>query len=145
MNKNLRLEAIGRLKYYNLKKQSLQDTMVEYRRLGSELSAIHTADSHDRVSGSAGSQEDRLIALIQKRDTLRCAMKNTRAWIRGVDKALTAICEEDRMILDMLYINRARGNVDRLCEKLFVERATVYRRRDRALHEFAIALFGTES
>lgn len=144
MKTDLKQEAIKKLKYYNLKKQSLKVTMEEYRRLGAEMAVIHATDSHDRVSGGTGSQEDRLVSLIQKRDTLRCAMRNTRAWIRVVDKALTAICEEDRMILDMLYINRAKGNVERLCEQLFVEKATVYRRRDRALHEFTIAMFGAE-
>lgn len=145
MKADLRQEAIEKLKYYNLKKQSLKVTMTEYRRLGEEMARIHAADGHDRVSGGIGSREDRLVSLIQKRDTLRCAMRNTRAWIRVVDKALAAICEEDRMILDMLYINRAQGNVDRLCELLFVEKATVYRRRDRALHAFTIAMFGDET
>ena len=142
---DFRREAVEKLKYYNLKKQSLQVTMAEYHRLGSEMTAIRAVDGHDRVSGGAGGQEERLVSLIEKRDALRRMMKNTRAWIRVVDKALAAIDEEDRMILDMLYINRAQGNVERLCEKLFVEKATVYRRRERALHEFTIAMFGTES
>ncbi|MCD7860112.1 MAG: hypothetical protein LUH51_08170 [Firmicutes bacterium] len=38
------------------------------------------------------------------------------------------------------------GNVDRLCGDLACEQSTVYRKRDKALRHFTIALYGlTES
>ena len=56
--------------------------------------------------------------------------------------ALAVLDEEERHILDRFYIHRANGNVERLCDELHVEVATVYRRRDKALRHFTLALYG---
>lgn len=48
--------------------------------------------------------------------------------------------------MDRFYINPAKGNLDRLCEELFLEKSAAYRRKDAALRKFTIALCGvTES
>lgn len=139
-------EAVKKLRYYNLKKLSLQTTQIEYQRLGEQMAAIRSSLARDCVSGGeGGGHEDVMLALIEKRSALDAAMKNTKAWIRVVDKAMESLDEEDRLILTTLYVNRTKGGVDYLCETLYVEKATVYRRRKRALQEFTIAMYGTET
>ena len=96
------------------------------------------------MSGGKSDRESCLISIIEKRDTLSAAIKNTREWIRIVDAALDALDAEDRLILTALYVERTKGAADRLCEALFVERATVYRRKARALSNFTIAMFGAD-
>ena len=69
-------------------------------------------------------------------------MKEARLWVAQVDKALAVLDDEERLVLDRFYIHRAKGNVGDLCERLNVEQATVYRKRDSALRRFTIALYG---
>jgi len=141
---NFRKEAVEKLRYYKLKKYSLQVAMEEYNRLGDEMAALHAASDGDRVTGGEGDREAVLISLIEKRDALSVAIKNTRTWIRVVDKAMAALGDDDRLILNTLYVEKTNGGINHLCERLFVEKTTVYRRRDRAIREFTIAMYGTE-
>lgn len=60
--------------------------------------------------------------------------------IRQTDRALAALTPEDRLVLQLMDINRVRGNGARVCELLGCENSTVYRRRDKALRQFAQAL-----
>ena len=59
-----------------------------------------------------------------------------------VEGGLSVLDDEERLVLDRFYIHRAKGNVGELCERLNVEQATVYRKRDIALRRFTIALYG---
>ena len=46
-----------------------------------------------------------------------------------------------------MFIHRGKGNVERLCEELNIENPPgVYKRKDRALRKFTLAMYGvTES
>ena len=59
-----------------------------------------------------------------------------------MESGLGVLDEDERLVLDRFYIHRSKGNVNRLCEELGVEKPTVYRRRNRALYLFTIALYG---
>ena len=77
---------------------------------------------------------------------LERAYNLTKSAVDQVDSALNQLTEEERKILERLYMNPSKGNVLRLCEELNIEQATVYRWRDSALKRFTIALYGiTES
>ena len=60
--------------------------------------------------------------------------------LRQMDRALAVLTPESRLVLQLLDISRVRGNVARVCELLNCENSTVYRRRDKALRQFAQAL-----
>jgi len=71
-------------------------------------------------------------------DSIACS-----AYLFGqVERGLTALDADERLVLWMLYIQPAKGNIDRLCGELCVEQATIYRKRDKALHRFTLALYG---
>lgn len=72
----------------------------------------------------------------------RQALEHTRYWLDQLDRGLEALTEEERTVLDMLYIHPKKGNPGRLCEILQVEQSSVYRRRDRALSKLNLALHG---
>ena len=59
-----------------------------------------------------------------------------------MDKALSVLTPEERLILQMLEVRPDKGNNHRLCELLGCEISTVYRRRNMALERFSKALFG---
>lgn len=59
---------------------------------------------------------------------------------KGVCVVLESMSEEERLILDRCYIHRRPGSVERLGAELQLGISEVYRRRDRALRRFAMAI-----
>ena len=72
----------------------------------------------------------------------RQTLEHTRHWLDQLGRGLDALTEEERTVLDMLYIHPKKGNATKLCEVLEVEQSTVYRRRDKALEHLNLALYG---
>lgn len=81
-----------------------------------------------------------------KKEKLLRNLDRAKLWVEFMDKGLAVLTEDERHILDRFYINPAKGNVDRLCEELFVEKTALYKRKDAAPRRFTLALYGcTES
>lgn len=136
-------EAADKLKCYEAKRTSLERAQAELRRLEDDMTRIRSAATDGTpVSGGTSTREDVIVNNIARREELKLAMKEARAWVKIVDSGLAVLDEEERHILDRFYIHRANGNVERLCDELHVEVATVYRRRDKALRHFTLALYG---
>ena len=140
---NWKYEAIDKLKHYEAKKQALQSIPQEMKRLESVMCSIRSATADGTpVSGGGSGREDMMLNNIVHRDELERSLEQAQIWVDTVHDALMMLGEDDRLILDRFYINPAKGNVDRLCEELAVEQATVYRRREKALRLFTMALYG---
>ena len=67
-------------------------------------------------------------------------MEALRQAVENLDRALQVLTPEERLVVQMLYIDRQEHAVDKLCGMLRVERTSVYRRRDRALDKIGKAL-----
>ena len=135
-------EAIDKLKNYAAHREALENIPKELQRLESVYTGIRSTAGRATVSGGGGSREDTMLSNIIHRDELKRRLKEARLWVAQVDKALAVLDDEERLVLDRFYIHRAKGNVGELCERLNVEQATVYRKRDSALRRFTIALYG---
>ena len=74
-------------------------------------------------------------------------LEAARLWVRKLDGALDCLDEEQRDILEAMFLRPRPGAADFLCEKLDIERSSVYRRRDKALRCLANLLqgWGTEA
>lgn len=59
-----------------------------------------------------------------------------------MDGGLAVLDGEERLVLERFYIHRAKGNVERLCDELHLEKSRVYELKDKALRHFTIALYG---
>ena len=94
------------------------------------------------VSGGTSTREDAMVNNIARREELKLAMKEARAWVKIVDSGLAVLDEEERHILDRFYIHRDKGNVERLCDELHLEKTRVYELKDKALRHFTMALYG---
>ena len=140
---NWKREAIDKLKNYEAHKQALECLTKEIRRLESAYTGIRSATTDGTpISGGGNTREDSMLSNIVHRDELKRRLREARLWVAQVDKALAVLDDEERLVLDRFYIHRAKGNVGELCERLNVEQATVYRKRDSALRRFTIALYG---
>lgn len=136
-------EAMEKLKRYNAMKQSLRSIPEEITRLESEMQSIRSATSDGTpVTGGGSGREDRYLSNIVHREELSRSLEQAKAWVSLVDSALAILNSEELLILDRFYISPARGNVDRLCMELGIEKPTVYRRKDGALRHFTLCLYG---
>ena len=140
---NWKREAIDKLKNYEAHREALENIPKEIKRLESAYAGIRSATTDGTpVSGGGNTREDSMLSNIVHRDELKRRLKEARLWVAQVDKALAVLDDEERLVLDRFYIHRTKGNVGELCERLNVEQATVYRKRDSALRRFTIALYG---
>ncbi len=94
------------------------------------------------VNNCTNRREDRLLGCIMALDELKRTQAQTQEWVDMVSAALSVLTKEEQTVLDRLFICPLNGNLDRLCDELGMERATVYRRRDAALRKFTLAMYG---
>ena len=75
---------------------------------------------------------------MQERARLACSIVQT---------GLQALEDDERHLLEAMYIHTTAGRAERLAEELgLADSRSVYKRTENALHRFTIALYGaTES
>lgn len=137
-------EAESKLRDYSVKEQSLESVTERISQLNLEMSCVRSATMDGTaVHGGGNGREDALLNNIAERDELQRVKANTTEWLEWVNSALTALSGAERDLLDKFYIDRRKGHVERLCEEMHVEKSEVYRRKEKALRRFALALYGT--
>jgi hypothetical protein len=140
---NWKYEAIDKLRDYEAKKQALESIPKEIECLEMAFEGIRSSTTDGTpVKGGGGSREDMMLNNIVKRDELKRALEQAQVWVDMVDKGLSMLSEEERTVLDRFFIHHRKGNVNRLCEELFIEQSTAYRWKDQALRKFTISLYG---
>lgn len=143
---NWKQEAIDKLKNYAVRRRALttipqQVEEVQLRRRGIRGATVDGT----AVRGGGSGRENMLLDSMVYQEELERRLEMTRRWVASVEQALGALSDEERLVLDRLYIHPARGNVERLCEELNIENPPgVYKRKDRALRRFVMALYGWE-
>ena len=133
--------AIKELRTYGevcLSLQTLPD-LIERQKL--IVGRIRTSNPA-KVSRKAQSNNDTQLSAIVYRDELEQRLKEVKKTVAAIDKALSAMTEEEYMLLDILFIHPRKNGVDMLCEKLCIERTAVYERRNKALEKFTRSLYG---
>ena len=136
-------EAMDKLRCYEARKNAIVSIPQEIKRLEASFAGIHSASADSTpVTGGGSTREDMLLSNIAHREELALALRQARAVVACVDEGLSVLDSEERLVLDRFYIHPAHGNVERLCSELGIEQSSVYRRRDRALRHFTIALYG---
>lgn len=140
-------ETIEKLKEYTVRKNAVVSIPEEITRLEEAVYGLR-AVSADVVLGSGGenTHEDKLLSNIVHRQELSRRLADTQIRLATMDRALDLLSPEDRLILERFYIHPVKGNVDRLCEELAIEKAGIYKRKDKALRRLTMAIYGiTES
>lgn len=137
-------EAKDKLRKYDAMKMATINIPQEIARLESKATAIRSAraDSTPIHGGSSG-REDAMINNIAKRKELEWTLSDAAAWVDMVERAMTCLKKDEKTILQRLYIYPEKGSLERLCNELGLEKASIYRRRDQALQTFTLALYGS--
>lgn len=141
-------KAIDRLSDYTAQKVALLNIPDEIARLESEATSIRsaTADSTP-VKGGSSRREDMLLSNIVNREEHKAMLERAQYAVRAVDRGLSVLSKEERHIIDVMYIFREKGADERLMDEFGLqERSSLYKRINKALHHFTIAMYGaTES
>ena len=136
-------EAADKLMQYEARRQSLENIPAEIRRLELDYTSLRSSTADAMPSHGNGSRrEDAMLTNIVRREELARQLESARAWVALTDGGLSALDEEDKLVLDRFFVHRRKGACEQLCEELDREKAQVYRRRDRALRRFTLALYG---
>lgn len=140
---NWKNEAMDKLRQYEARKNSLKSIPAEIHQLKDALTGIRSATSDGTpVQGGGSGREDALLSNIVKQEELERSLRMARTDVELVYAGLECLNDEERLILDRFYIHPGKGNVDRLCGELNVEKSQVYARKDAALRHFTISLYG---
>lgn len=140
--------AIDKLKDYTAQKASLRNIPEEIARLESEACSIKSATADGTpVKGGGSGREDRLLSNIVKRGELAVLLDRAKISVGIVERGLAVLTDEERRLLDRMYIIQEKGAVKRLTEELGLqEESSLYRRVNKALLHFTVAMYGaTES
>lgn len=136
--------AINRLRDHSARVIALETIPEQIEALELQYSAIRSATTDSEpVSGGANRREDMLVDNILKRETLRSNFEIAKREIEITKRALAVLSADEQRILDLFFINRQSGYIDRLCDELCVERSRVYTMKDEALRKFCLAVCGT--
>ena len=141
-------KAIDKLRDYPLQKSALQNLAEEIERLESEAYSIKSATGDGTpVKGGGSGREERLLSNIVKREEHKAMQHRAKLAVQMVDRGLAALSAEEKHMLEVMYIVGERGGVERLLGELDLqEESSLYKRINKALHRFTVAMYGaTES
>ena len=142
---NWKAEAKEKLRRYDAMRLATINIPEEIARLEVDAQSIRSARSDATpVAGGGNRREEAMINNLIERQELERALQQARIWLRATDRALTALNQEDAMILHRLYIYPQKGSLELLSKELGVESSSIYRRRDRALKHFTLAYYGID-
>ena len=142
---NWRGEAVEKLRKYDAMCRSLQNIPLEVKRLEVDARAIRGARTDGTpVNGGGSGREDALINNIAHRQELTWALEQAKYWVDITRRGLETLTPEEKLVLQRFYLTPEQGSVQRLCMELGVEQSSIYRKRDKALRKFALALYGQD-
>lgn len=141
-------KAIDKLRNYAAQKASLESLADDISRLESEAYSIKSATSDGSpVKGGGSRREDRLLSNIVQRQEHELMLERAKKSVSGIERGLSVLDKDERHILERVYINSEAKAVERLmAEYGLVEPSSMYKRINKALLHFTVAMYGgTES
>lgn len=136
--------AVEKLERLNAMRQAVRNIPEEMCRLEIDAQCIRGAAMEKSGVKACGEKkkEDALLSNFIRRQELKWNLKQAKIWLQTVHDAMKILTPEEVLILNRLIVNPERKGLERLCMELGVEQSSIYRRRDKALRRFAIALYG---
>ena len=142
---NWKAEAMDKLQRYEPMRLAAINIPEELERLEIDLQSIRSAHSDTiHVSGGACKREDAIVNNIIQRQELAWNLQQARIWLETTERALSTLSNEERLILQRLFICPEKSAITRLSSELGVDASNIYRKRDRALRRFTLACYGIQ-
>lgn len=84
----------------------------------------------------------RELTLSDTSEELADKLRQTERTVACIELALTMLTDNERFLLDKMFINAGESPVDAVCEQCVMEKSNIYRLRKRALDKFTMAIYG---
>ena len=137
--------AVEALKDYSSMQYIIEHSDEDIYEVETRMTIPHSA----KITGVPGkhnpkSGEERLAACLDEIDVLKERYRRALEYMEWFKPAWEALSEEEQFILTEFFVNDVSKTeaVANIGEKLFLERAQVYRRKDKALNHLALLLYG---
>lgn len=139
---NWKQEAIEKLNNLPAMVIAVDNIPAEIKRLEQEAVQLRGIQP-DRLPHTTPDRGDTpMLNNIVKREELSQAYDRAKIWVDTTRRAFKVLTEEEQSILMGMYVNPSYGGVADLCKKLGLEQSTLYRKREEALYQFTLALYG---
>ncbi len=136
-------ESISDLRLYGQRKRFLENVDSQLIWLENDFAALKgCATDSEAVEGGASKSEDHLLNNIVKRDKLKQSKRLAKEFVEQVEKTLDMLPKQQKDILTEFFVDRSRGHIERLMDKMHIEKSRVYELKDEALHNFTILRYG---
>lgn len=140
---NWKREAENDLKNYSRRIESLNNAKEKIKALQDQMLSVRAGISDSTpVQGGGNRSQETMINCIAEIERLELTITANDRLVRLVEKGLAGLSPEEQKVLELFYIYRTRGHVERLMEILNLEQAQIYRIKDAALYKFTIAIYG---
>lgn len=135
--------CIGELRDYYAKLQSLDSLDEEVRECAERMDGIRSATSDATpVKGGSSGRLEHLINSIANKEVYEDNLEIARRQVRRVEKGLSGLNAKQRRILDLFYMRREYGYIQRLCQEFNESEREVYRDKDDALMRYTLCRYG---
>lgn len=139
-----KFKAIDRLRNYRAQVAAIENLRDEMACLEYKSHSINsaTADSSP-VRGGGNSREDMLLSNIVQREEYSQMHERATRSVAAIERAMSVLNAEELHLLDVMYINHQKNAVERLMEEYsLMETSSVYKRINKALLHFTVAMYG---
>ena len=138
--------AVNALKDYGKMKHIIVHTDEEIQRVYSRIAGVGSPAIEKMPSANnpqAG--EERMIKGIEEIDVLRERLRQAKEYMAWFQPAWDALSDDDQFVLDAFFSNGneyGAGAADVVAEHFCIERASAYRKKNRALDNLTTLLYG---
>ena len=140
---NWKAEAVRDLKTYPQRKKSIENIKERIEVLDEQFTSLHGISVGEPVMGGMSKQEEKMLDNISERERLNFSLKIAEELVRLTEKGLEVLDKRERQVLEGFYIQESHNHVETLCQRLNIEKSTLYRIKDEALRKFTLAMYGT--
>ncbi len=88
--------------------------------------------------------ESEVINAVVEMERLAANINSAERLINIIERGLDSLSDEERRLLEKFYMSSSPSKMRHLSEEFGYEPRTLYRKRDRALTNFTIAMYGLE-
>lgn len=143
---NWKAEAAERLEQFATMRMAAKSLDAEIRRLERANTSLRSANTElVTVRKTAGRNEDHLLDNLVWRQKLEAALEDVRDWLAITETAFDSLKPEERLVLHGFYLSADQYDLGKLCAQMGMEKSSIYRKRDKALEKFTLALYGQVS
>jgi len=138
---NYRKQTIRELEEYNYLLSAVENCKNRIVELEEKMVRLRSVRTDEETVRSSRKEEDRLCMLLDEKQKEIWNYQSIHMKISRFDRAMRAISDEDRTVLQACFLHQNNTPEDAAWE-LGVEKSSLYKKRNRALAHFTKALFG---